>query len=300
VALLHQIREIPPITVAHGPLQHPLVRETARQLAKGFPKAEAPQDVLRVEVSAAAADRALRVMETLLRACEAIGWSIRVQRREHFVRPIAQGGIWTVPRPDARNVSTQIVINREPMEVALIERFKRRAPTAAEIRQHKKSYPYGVLTKVTAPTGELSLAVLSHGSVAHRKVSDAADLRLEDQLNRFMVILVRAAIAVRQERVQWAVRMRDERREERRRAVAERLKQEHRRRVRFFDQAVRGWRRQRTQIAFLRALKRAGEEHLTVPAFAEWLAWAERHVQTTGLADLVDQISGRTSRQESP
>ena len=35
-------------------------------------------------------------------------------------------------------------------------------------------YPYGVLTEVTAPTGELSLAVLSHGSVAHRKVSDTA------------------------------------------------------------------------------------------------------------------------------
>ena len=52
-----------------------------------------------------------------------------------------------------------------------------------------------MLTEVTAPTGELSLAVLSHGSVAHRKVSDTADARLEDQLNRFMVMLVRAAIA---------------------------------------------------------------------------------------------------------
>ena len=163
-------------------------------------------------MSASAVDRALRVMEALLRACEANGWSMRVQRREHFVRPIAQGGVWTVPRPDARNVSTQIVVNREPMEVALIERFARRAPTTTEIRQHKKSYPYGVLTEVTAPTGELSLAVLSHGSVAHRKVSDTPTARLEDQLNRFMVMLVRAAIASRQERVQWAVRRRDERR----------------------------------------------------------------------------------------
>jgi hypothetical protein len=237
-------------------------------------------------------------METLLRACEANGWSIRVQRREHFVRPIAQGSVWTVPKPDARNVSTQIVINREPMEVALIERFERRPPTTAEIRQHKKSYPYGVLTNVTAPTGELSLAVLSHGSVVHRKVSDTADARREDQLNRFMVMLVRAAIAVRQDRVQWAVRRRDERRAERRRAVAERIKQEHRRRVRFFDQAVRRWRRQRTQLAFLRALKRAGEEHLTEPAFAEWLAWADTHVRTAGLADVVRQIAASASGQE--
>jgi hypothetical protein len=94
------------------------------------------------------------------------------------------------------------------------------------------------------------------------------------------------------------VRMRDERRAERRRAVAEGLRQAHRRRVRLFDQAVRRWRRQQTQLGFLRAIERAGEEHLTEPAFAEWLAWAERHVRTAGLADLVRQIVASPSGPE--
>ena len=143
------------------------------------------------------------------------------------------------------------------------------------------------------------MAVLSHGSVAHRKVSDTPTARLEDQLNRFMVMLVRAASALRQERVQWVVRRRDERRAEQRRAVVERLNQEHRRRVRSFDEAVRTWRRHRTQLAFLRALKRAGEERITEPAFAEWIAWAEKYVGTAGMAELVSQISGGAGGQES-
>jgi hypothetical protein len=108
-----------------------------------------------------------------------------------------------------------------------------------------------------------------------------------------------SAIALRQERVQWVLRRRDERGAERRRAVVERLHQEHRRRVRFFDEAVRTWRRQRTQLAFLRALKRAGEERVTEPAFAEWLAWAERHVRTAGMAELASQISAGAGGQES-
>ena len=296
--LLRKALESPPIAVPSGSLRHPLVRETTRHLAKGFPRAEAPKDTLRIEVSAQATDRSLRVMDALATACEAKGWSIQVEHKAHFGRPIARGGTWTVEKPDARNVSTSIGINRESVEIALVERFTRRAPTAADIRKHKQSYPHGVLAEVTAPTGELRLGVLAYGSLAgHRTVRDTATMKIEDQLKRFMVMLVKAAIASRRARVEHALRAREQRRMERRRAEAERVRQEQRNRKRILDVSMRTWRRQRMQRALLRALRRYAEEQgITEPAFVHWLSWAQSYVETSGMTTLVDRISAGTAR----
>lgn len=298
VALLRETLESPSIPVSSGSLRHPLVRATARHLARGFPRGDAPKDTLRIEVSALTADRALHVMDALAGACEAQGWSIQIAHRPHFGRPIARGGTWAVEKPDARNVSTSIVINRESVEIALVERFARRAPTAAEIRKHKQTYPYGVLTEVTAPTGQLSLGVLASGSLSgHRTVRDTATMKIEDQLQRFMVMLVKAAIASRRERVQHALWGRDQRRVQRWRAEAERVRQEQRNRKRILDAGLRSWRRQRTQRAFLRALKKYAEQQgITEPAFVDWLSWAQSYVETSGMTTLVDRISAGTAR----
>jgi hypothetical protein len=248
--------------------------------------------MLRVEVSPSVINRALHIMDALLVACEERGWPIHVERHQYFGQPIARGGVWPVPKPDARNVSTIITVNRQPVEVALVERFAKRPPTIAETRQYKKSWPYGILNEVTAPTGELTLSVVSYGShVRNRKVFDTPAMKVEAQLNRFVVTLVETAISLRRERVHLAIRGRDERRSERKRAAAERVKQRELRRVKMFEDAVSDWRRERLQTAFLRALRRrVAERSIAESALTEWLAWAETHVQQQAIVRLMDRI----------
>lgn len=289
--LLNEMKAVPPVVVAGGPLQHPLVKETGRHLAKGFPRAEAPRGALRIKVSASLRPRALAIMDALLLACESVGWRVETDRRDHYVRPIARGGVWSEEKPDARNVSTRIVLKGEPIEIGMCERFERRPPTAAEIRKHKRSYPYGVLTSITAPTGKLTLGVLSHSGVGHRKVTDTATKKVEDQLNRFMVMLVQAVISNRRNRVEWKRREREERHVARRRAAVEELRRAHLRRVRLLERETRAWRRHRTEAAFLRALRRTSVVVPLNPAFLEWLAWAERYVGERSEAAIAATIS---------
>jgi hypothetical protein len=123
--------------------------------------------------------------------------------------------------------------------------------------------------------------------MSRRKVVDSSTLKIEDQLNQFMVILVQAAIALRRERLAAAIRERRERRLERERAAAERARQIELRRRKVLEQAAIEWQTRRVQSAFIRALKRdiatAGDCEV---ALIEWLDWADHRVRRIDLACL--------------
>jgi hypothetical protein len=209
---------------------------------------------LEIAVSKSLRERALRIMQALLTAMEKRGYTVSV---------------------NAKNETIVRVLD-EPMEIALIERF----------RQVVVKHSYGTGMDLE-PSGRLRLRVGS--SYSNSGVEDKPPRQIESELNHFIQGLVRRALeakrqrAIHQERERrWRIHD-DERRHKQQEQESERLRS---RRLRTFG--VR-WARQQRLHEFVRTLEQRADETKRDPqhqALADrWVDWAKEHLRQTDAAD---------------
>ncbi|MRS01725.1 hypothetical protein EG832_00620 [bacterium] len=182
---------------------------------------------LDIQVGQHSIDRAMLIMDTLVKALETRGFDISVNKEPPF--------------------STTILILDESIEIALNEGLNRteRKLTAAQMKEkEKRPWMYGRQEYDYSPNGILYLRIKNDDSLNIRKTwSDGTRQRLEDCLNSFIEGLAKAAIAIkhlRTEREQRELRWQEERRK---REEAERVRREEEEKLKDLEREIASWQR---------------------------------------------------------
>lgn len=273
---------------------HPLVRAAKRLLSKSKPDREGllcvhDERCLRIQVSGAALDRALRVMNALIRACE--------ERQLPFeVTPLVPHSERTYESRQFSNV-TRIQVEGVWIRLRLRERWsivpKTEKPspdlTAAELRrwdwEHRPD---------RVPSGNLELHLAA--DIGEALFVDRGKRRMEDMLNDAIVRMHELAADVR--------RWRFERDAARERAEAEAIERrreearvaEEKRRLAVMTESVQAWRLSRDIREYvaeaLTLAARAGLDSTTSPNLMATLAWAKEYAdQSDPMRDLREAAS---------
>ena len=263
---------------------HRLIRRTRSAFRKAHsdnygilsPKED---ESLLVRVSRAQVDRALRIMDTLLKALESAGYKVTsVSERDRY-------GFQT-------KHTSFVTVEGEEVPFHLIEkrRRKERGPTERERKEEERwSYQRGRKYYEYSSTGNLSFVLGSPGHYGSRgRVSDTKTRPLEDRLFEIVELILRDAVARRAERIAAQERRKREEEERIRREELERQRRlEMLRRVQLRDQMER-WALATRLRAFLAVVeKQRGKEGApseSAGRFADWLNWAKRY------ADEIDPL----------
>lgn len=266
---------------------HPLVARTL-QLAR---KAEVYEgrlvldrkEALQMRVSADMLDRALRILDTLIKESERRGCS------------------WAVTEEG----TTTVTYDGEPMKVELKERFTRReipSPPPPAPRRGRRAAWESTYEPAYYPrhewvsTGELTFLIDERGgSGTRRNWMDAKHTLIEAKLGSILDGLASMAAAIKAEREKWAEWKRQRELEEARQAEcareAERLRQL---RVRLVD-AMRCWEHAERLRRFTHVVEAhlAHQDESEATAGMRWLAWARQQ------ADLLDPVISRFATMTS-
>lgn len=240
---------------------HPLVRETAEVLRGAGPGVYGTvtrrrQRILDVRVGPRSLERALRIMDALIKALEARGFRLSISMGE---------------KP-----STHVQLLGQPVQIVLEERIKRteHVPTKRE-GGYAPRWDY-------APAGLLRLRIQEWVEGNARKTwSDGPHLRLERKLNDVVYRLIGVADAKRA----WErERQREElaRREAaRQRALAEQRRREEEERQRVLERQAEDWMKSQQIRAFIDEVeRRANGKGVLLTQDTElgkWVEWARRH-----------------------
>jgi hypothetical protein len=245
----------------HVPAQlrnpHPLVAKTvlayehARQGNAGIfiPR----NNLLDITVSPKSLNRALRIMDALIKALEARGHSTSIEE-SHFYRD---------------RICTFANIGSEKIEFRIQEKYN-------QIENKGKDYPRYILEQ----SGQLVLSIDAWADGIRRRWADGKKQKLEDCLNSFIASLIMVAAEHKARRLE---REREEReRLEHQRILEEkaRLKREEAARVKALEDEAEAWYKSNQIRAYIKAAKETiirkhGE---TTPEQERWLIWAEQQV----------------------
>ncbi len=260
----------PPIVVPERLTDpHPLVTRTAALLAKektgDYPTlyGRARDGALAVEVSRASLDRALRILDTLIKEVENRQWAVEVR---------AEG--W----PNG----SLLLLGREKIPFRIREEIgsEERPPTNQEKAQakhwpHPQPYYRGV------STGRLCLYFdLGYDAGIRKKWSDGRKQRIEDLLPKLMEALSQFAVAAEEKHRMWEE-------EARKRAEAERQRAEREARVRLEQARLQSllddidkWQRAEQIRAYVSDVRRRVRQARGPKGQAniqEWVDWALSH-----------------------
>lgn len=217
---------------------------------------------LDVRTSIAQADRAMRIMDALIRACEARAWPFLVERRSDPHRSDRE----------PPKYCTVVVVHGQRIELLLQETTTRKLrPEADKIGRFGRDREY-----MWEPSGNLSLGADGRGVGARSSWSDGRKQRVETILNTLMVDLVVLAGALKRHqeelearRRQWEeARRREDEAEARRRALAAR--------DRTLDQFVAQFERAGRIRRYVEAIQSLPDIALIRdrnPSVAEWIDW---------------------------
>ncbi len=248
---------------------HPLVKETLDAL-QGNTNTRSHDYLgnwkvkhLDVEVSKPLLNRALRIIDAVVRGFEKRGWEVSLGRDDHrsFVTIFGQ------PVPFGI---------REPRRLLKVERSERR---------------FLEPSKREEPSGRLALVLREYwGRSINKSFDESKKGPLEEKLNDFMI----SAVALAHERAEWERRRveRDDRqrREARIRVERQRLRDAETARIRELEESAERWQRSkaiRELVIAVRTAAAANGGQPDSPALVDWLAWAETHA--SGL-DPIDRI----------
>ena len=254
---------------------HPLIAEAEKRLRRQKPGDNSPpgQVVLRalgISVTRASLERALRIMNTLVKTLERLGHAIIVEEQ-----------------------SSQLVvqINGEKVHVSLAERLKRvdHVLTPLELEKRRKNQYFWTPSHDYLPTGQLTLTIDSL-RISRRNWRDDKKRRLEGHLGEFIVALVLAAANERT----WREERERERQimiqEELRRLELEQLRQEESERFRRLELEAMDWRQANLIRDYVKAVEESGkgtEDLSEQTGRDEWVAWARSK------ADWLDPLIAR-------
>jgi hypothetical protein len=272
-----ELRQVKPIRVSERLTKpHDLVRESRQVLiaAKPIEGILRPPNkrYLDMRVSPSSLNRALLIMDALIKGLEASGYTLSTE-----------GG---------RFLTTDVEILGQKLRFCLKERVRRddHVPTTAE-RKEMDQYPHvhSVIRWDFVPTGELTLQIESWGT--RRSWSDTVSQRVEDKLNDCMLAVIKLAGEGRKRQLEREEQARRWEEERRRREELERQRREEEERLRALEKEVENWgRAQQLRLYIQAAEKAAASEPLSWPAQEElerWLTWATRH------ADRLDPLRNR-------
>ena len=248
---------------------HSLIAMTRRSLigakvdARGLKQPRA-RGCLDIHVGQDNIDRAMIIMDTLVKALKNRGFDICVAKETPF--------------------STFVSVMDEVIKFALIEDLDRteRKLTAAQIKENEKHpWMYSRQEYEYSPNGVLSLKIRNDDSLNTRKTwSDGRKQRLEDCLNSFVVGLIRAAMAIKHLRVERERREREWQEQRRQREEAERIRREEEEKLKYLDREVESWQRSQKIRSYIEAVKKWGiqkyGEIKPESKLQQWLTWATK------------------------
>ena len=248
---------------------HALIAMTQRSLMgaktdeRGLKQPRA-RGCLDVHVGPDSIDRAMLIMDTLVKALEARGFDISVAKEPPF--------------------STSVSVMDEIIPFALNEDLNRteKKLTAAQ-RKEKEKHPwmYSRQEYDYSPNGTLSLRIKNDSSLNIRKKwSDGRRQRLEDCLNSFVGGIIKTAIAMKHLRAERERREREWQEERQRREERERIRQEEEEKMKVLDREVESWHRSQKIRSYIEAVKKWGiqkyGEIKPDGKLQQWLTWAAR------------------------
>lgn len=239
---------------------HPLVEVTKKILKKaptdnnGRVNSFAWQGALNVTVCPESKDRALRIMNALIKALHKRGYTVSASERTQY---------------------TLVKVLGEEIGIRLEERARKvlHEPTREEALQAKKQGWKSYNTYDYFGTGELALSI--HESYTNQKIcKDHKSRALEEKLNDFVAALVLEAMRrkrvreerKREERLRWE-------RDQRRWQMDELVKRE-RKKVEALRAKCQNWYESQRLRAFIHAVKADAGEFSPESDFAKWLVWA--------------------------
>jgi hypothetical protein len=225
---------------------------------------------LDIRVGQDSIDRAILIMDTLVKALETRGFDISVAKEPPF--------------------STSVSVMDEVIQFALNEGLNRteRKLTAAQIKDKEKHpWMYSTQEYDYSPNGILLLKIKNDDVMNTRKTwSDGRRQRLEDCLNSFVGGLVKAAIAIkhlRTERERRELKWQEERRQW---EESERIRREEK--LKDLDEEVASWHRSQKIRSYIDAVKKwAIQKYGEIKPdgkLQQWLTWA------TQQADRLDPL----------
>jgi hypothetical protein len=239
---------------------HPLVEATKRVLKKAAPDnngritSTAWQGALNVMVCQESKDRALRIMNALVKALNKRGYTVSAPERTKY---------------------TLVKVLGEEIGIRLEERSRKvlHEPTREEALQAKKQGWKSYNTYDYFGTGELALS-FSEDYTNQKICKDHKSGALEEKLNDFVAALVLEAMRrkrVREERAREE-RLRQER--DRRRWQRDDLIRKEKEKVGGLRAEYQRWYESQRLRAFIHAVREDAGEFSPESDFAKWLVWA--------------------------
>ena len=219
---------------------------------------------LDVHVGPNSIDRAMLIMDTLVKALETRGFDISVAKEPPF--------------------STSVSVMDEIIPFALNEDLNRteKKLTAAQMKEKEKHpWMYSRQEYEYSPNGILSLRIKSDDPLNTRKKwCDGRRQRLEDCLNSFVGGIIKTAIAMKHLRVERERKEREWQEERQRREEREKIRQEEEEKMKVLDREGESWHRSQKIRSYIEAVKKWGiqkyGEIKPDGKLQQWLTWATR------------------------
>lgn len=232
---------------------------------------------LEVNVSPACLDRALRIMDAVVKGIEGEGFAIAVER--------------------GTKISSYALIKGEKVCFAINEAYRRvdHVPTPRE-KVQKKARPFWDIKKYDyQPTGELSLKIEEYAGYGSRKKwSDSKTGRLEEKVGEFIggTVLVAHLLKIEREKREEGKRKWEE--ERKLREEDEKRRREEEARLQKLEQHAALWVKSEQLRAFVQTVEKVVAD-MNMPeskrkGYEGWIAWARKH------ADQIDPIKQSFSR----
>jgi len=258
-----------------------MTRAKADEYGLVIPKAPRRLDIY---VSKEQLDRALRIMDALVKGIQRQGWSIEFVKIEERLEIPGRPYFANEPRDlPLERWKTCVTANGERLQISLIERRKQvphkeneRARRGMSERFWISSYPKYDLV----PSGRLVLRIHSVGCCgAQREWQDAKRNKLEDRVGDIIIgldVAFRAKRAWREKRNREEAerRMREERQRDR-----ERREEYERKLGEDIEGMAARWTKACQIGEFLMAVSEASPEEERVPELNQWLEWASGYVR---------------------
>lgn len=251
---------------------HPLVEKTDRSIraAKLDPNGLAnprAKGCLAVSVGPASIDRAMRILDALIRAFETRGFSVTVSDGESRVTHVEILG-------EKLSIRLEELLDRKERELTAAQ--KRERELYSWLADRRPEYDY-------FPSGRLALQIdVSTNRGTRSQWSDGKARQLEALLNAFIAGLIRAADDVREQRRENEERQRRWKEEEEQRKQEELRRIQEEVRAHQLQTAATNWQTAELLRRYVGAVRQEVIKRLGAVAndseVGRWLQWAEGHI----------------------
>jgi hypothetical protein len=248
---------------------HPLVAMTKKAFRNahtwnGIMRPPATSKHLHIASSKESLDRALRIMDALVKALEKRGFKVTPSCEPDF--------------------KTEVVVKGEKLAFALRETTRRtdRVLTKEEEQKKARQMLYWVERYDYQPSGVLVLEILDVLRV-RRQWKDGKIQRLENMLSSFIEGLVAAAENSKQERKELEIRLQEQKERRLKKEETELRKIDEEDKIKKLRKLINAWEESKKVRAFVRDVRKTfqdnGESIAPGSNLGKWLEWAEWYAE---------------------